>query len=181
MFPKYPRRKSARTQWCDYHAPNAYFITIAARDFQKLFGHVSNKKMYRNAAGDMLAKTFLSIPSHFPHYHCDEWVIMPDHVHFILLRGGKTPISHFAEIKKLQRLHQMHPRQVSSLIDVLQWYKGRTTHLYRQGVHRLGWQPFQKKLWHRSFHDSIILSQHSLNKVRYYIRANPKNYKRRRR
>ncbi len=62
---------------------------------------------------------------------------------------------------------------VLSLSEVMQRFKTLTTNLYIRGVRELGWLPFEKRFWERSFHDSIIRDEVHLEKTRKYILENP--------
>ena len=41
------------------------------------------------------------------------------------------------------------------------------------GVGKDGWEPFEGKLWQRSFYDHVIRNEEGLNRIREYIRNNP--------
>ena len=60
-----------------------------------------------------------------------------------------------------------------SLFDVVGAFKSLTTNAYIHGVRQFGWQPFEKRLWERSFHDSIIRDEVHFEKTRKYILGNP--------
>ena len=47
-----------------------------------------------------------------------------------------------------------------------------TTHEYIRGVKRLGWRPFQRQLWQRSYFEHVIRTEASLNRIRQYIVEN---------
>ncbi|MBN1532159.1 MAG: hypothetical protein JXA20_05815, partial [Spirochaetes bacterium] len=65
--------------------PGAYFITVNVKDRVRLFGEVRDGTMVLNADG-VVAHTFWeSIPDHFPGCSIDEFVVMPDHVHGIVI------------------------------------------------------------------------------------------------
>jgi len=43
-------------------------------------------------------------------------------------------------------------------------------------VRNNGWSPFRKHLWRLRFHDHIIRNDDELNRIRVYIKDNPKNW-----
>ena len=57
--------------------------------------------------------------------------------------------------------------------DIIGWFKTMTTNAYIHGVNEQGWEPFNGKLWQRSFHDHIIRGERELNVLREYIVSNP--------
>ena len=69
----------------DYSWPGAYFVTICSRDRQNLFGELSGQQLAPNALGGIVRDCWREIPTHFPHVVTDTFVLMPDHIHGILL------------------------------------------------------------------------------------------------
>ena len=56
-----------------------------------LFGDIAGGKMGLNDAGRMVARWFFELNNKFPDIECDEFVCMPNHVHFIVVNaGGRT-------------------------------------------------------------------------------------------
>ncbi len=69
----------------DYSAVGWYFITICTHARDPFFGVVHEGNMFRSALGEIAQQYWLDIPGHFPHALLDEFVIMPDHVHGIIV------------------------------------------------------------------------------------------------
>ncbi|MEA3328375.1 MAG: transposase, partial [Candidatus Omnitrophota bacterium] len=65
------------------------------------------------------------------------------------------------------------PTDKLSLSDIIHRFKTLTTKKYIDGVKNDNWEPFNKHLWQRSFHDHIIRNDKSLNDIREYIINNP--------
>ncbi|MBW4521018.1 MAG: hypothetical protein KME16_15105 [Scytolyngbya sp. HA4215-MV1] len=78
-------RRSIRLQEYNYTAPGAYFITLCTRQRQCLFGAIVNGEMQLNALGQMVNAYWQRLPSHFPHLTLDAFVVMPNHIHGILV------------------------------------------------------------------------------------------------
>ncbi|MCS6804883.1 MAG: transposase [Blastocatellia bacterium] len=78
-------RRSIRLKGYDYAQPGAYFITICTHDRACLFGDVVDGKMRLNAMGQMVQQCWQEIPCHFPHVELDAFVVMPNHIHGILV------------------------------------------------------------------------------------------------
>ncbi len=79
------RIESGRLQKWDYSWPGYYFITICIKDRQCLFGKISNDKMELSDFGKIAEKYWEQIPEHFNNIKLDEYVIMPNHIHGILI------------------------------------------------------------------------------------------------
>lgn len=62
---------------------------------------------------------------------------------------------------------------VPVLSDIVHRFKSWTAHQYMAGVGQEGWEPFDRKLWQRSFYDHVIRDDLNLIRIREYIRNNP--------
>lgn len=86
--PKKHHRLSIRLPGYDYAQSGAYFVTLCTQDHRSLFGRIEGEEMRLNAAGRTAEKCWGEIPSHFPQVALDEFVIMPNHIHGILVIVG---------------------------------------------------------------------------------------------
>lgn len=154
-------RRSIRLKEYDYSQNNAYFVTICAQNKQCLFGDIVNSKMVLNPAGLMTVIWFRELQKKYNNLQCDEFVCMPNHLHFIIkLEGAGLPA------------HLHEPNQIN-IPTVIQWYKTMTTNTYIRGVKQGDWQPFSGKLWQRNYWERVIRNQDELNSIRDYIKTNP--------
>jgi len=71
----------------DYSRVGAYFVTLCAVDRKCLFGEIVAGEMRLNQIGTLVASCWGEIPKHFPNVTLDEFVVMPNHLHGILLLG----------------------------------------------------------------------------------------------
>jgi len=79
------RRQSLRLNSYDYSQPGAYFVTICTFKGRNLFGEIHNREMFLNDAGRIVERTWLEIPEHFPMVDLDSFIVMPKHIHGILV------------------------------------------------------------------------------------------------
>jgi len=89
--PDIHHRRSIRLKGYDYTQPGAYFITICTKNRECLFGEVVDGGMVLNDAGRMVQKTWYEIPRHYPGIDVDASVVMPNHIHGIVIIVGATP------------------------------------------------------------------------------------------
>jgi len=82
-------RRSIRLKDYDYSREGGYYVTICVQDRQCLFGEVINWGMRVNQFGKIVKECWEAIPDHFPHVELDEFVIMPNHVHGIIIIVGE--------------------------------------------------------------------------------------------
>ena len=86
--PDIHHRKSIRLRGYDYSQEGMYFITICTQDRLPLFGKIADEEMMSNESGIMAGKYWQAIPDHFPRVMLDEFVVMPNHVHGIIIVGA---------------------------------------------------------------------------------------------
>src|SRR3989339_528025 len=79
------KRKQIRLRKYDYSNAGWYFVTICTQNRECLFGNIVNDKMILNKYGLIVNKYWLMIPNHFNNVELDEFTIMPNHVHGIVV------------------------------------------------------------------------------------------------
>jgi REP element-mobilizing transposase RayT len=101
--PKKHHRRSIRLKGYDYTQPGAYFVTIVAWQRECLFGEIVDEEMRLNEYGKIIQNWWNQIPNHFPNVETIVFVIMPNHVHGIIVittnRRGTVPVPHIHEEK----------------------------------------------------------------------------------
>ena len=160
-------RKSPRLQGYDYSANGAYFVTLCTQNRVCLFGDIVENEMHLNDSGQMLLKWWDELQTKFSVVEFDSCVVMPNHLHAIIVLLLDPAI-------KESRIGAL--LQKRTLDDIVQWFKTMTTNAYIRGVKQQGWETFPGKLWQRSFHDHIIRNEHDLNTHRQYILSNPERW-----
>src|SRR6187402_2254625 len=86
--PKKHHRRSIRLQRYDYSQAGAYFVTIVTHERDCLFGEIENEIMLLNDYGKIAEECWIAIPEHFPNVILGGYVIMPNHVHGIIVIDG---------------------------------------------------------------------------------------------
>lgn len=82
------RRRSLRLNDYDYAAPGAYFVTLVTKDRSCLFGEIVDDQMCPNSAGAEVKRWWLELPRKFSTVATDEFVVMPNHCHGIIMIGN---------------------------------------------------------------------------------------------
>jgi putative transposase len=168
-----PHRRSIRLKGYDYAQPGTYFVTIVTQGRRHLFGEVADGKILLNDAGQMVNDVWMDLPKHYPGVELDAFVIMPNHIHGIIILVGAGPRA-CPDTGQPQKMGQ--PQGVArtlGLPDIVHRFKTMTTKLYAEGVKQLGWQSFPGHLWQRNYYEHIIRNDDSLDRIREYIAANP--------
>ncbi|MBK8532600.1 MAG: hypothetical protein IPL64_11985 [Flavobacteriales bacterium] len=80
-----PKRDTHRWQGYDYANVGAYYLTICTDDRRHWFGHIVDGVMHRSPIGELAQRCWDAIPEHMPHVDVGEFVVMPNHVHGIVV------------------------------------------------------------------------------------------------
>jgi putative transposase len=151
-------RKRLRLLEYDYRMGGYYYVTLCTQNRQCLFGKIENC-MALNDAGLMVHNIWLDIGNKYDGFENDLFVVMPNHLHGILIIRERGPAR--------------GPAPTLSLPDVMRNFKSLTTTFYMKGVEENQFEPFEKRLWQRSYYEHIIRKNESLEKIRQYIVNNP--------
>ncbi len=162
-------RRSIRLHGYDYTRAGAYFVTICTQHHECRFGEIHDGQMTLNEMGQMVQSTWEELPHYYPSVQIDAFVVMPNHIHgIIVLTGvGATPRG------CPDRLGQAQEPTGISLSDVVHRFKSLTTARYRQAVAQHRWPPFPGRLWQRNYYEHIIRNEDEWNEIRAYISENP--------
>lgn len=79
------RISSARLQHWDYGSDALYFVTICTQNREHYFGEIADGKINLSDTGKMASRFWSEIPNHFPFVQLGEFVVMPNHVHGIII------------------------------------------------------------------------------------------------
>ncbi|MBN2703308.1 MAG: transposase [Pontiellaceae bacterium] len=149
-------RRSIRLREYDYSRAGAYFVTACTQGRAFLFGDIADGQMRLNDAGRVVEQCWNEIPAHFPHVALDEFVVMPNHVHGILL------IMDHVGAKNISPL----PGTSKTIGSVIRGFKIGVTKWFRQNTPLF-------VIWQRNYYEHIIRNDESLNRIREYIVNNP--------
>jgi putative transposase len=160
LFQSQYRVESARLANWDYSVSGWYFVTICTHKKACSLGSAGHGAIVLSEAGLIAATEMELVTSHYFNVLVDRFVIMPNHVHAIIVIEGPAAFAP-SELK---------PRRVAvSLSTIVGSYKAGVTRIC--GIR--GILNFQ---WQRRFHDHILRSNASVNSVRDYIDRNPQNW-----
>ncbi len=89
--PAIHRHRSIRLQRYDYSQAGAYFVTICTQNRECLFGEIVNGEMRLKDAGKMIQAVWDEIPAYYPGIDIDSFIVMPNHIHGIVVIVGAAP------------------------------------------------------------------------------------------
>jgi putative transposase len=174
-------RRSIRMRGYGYAQEGVYFVTVCAQDRQCLFGEVVDGEIRLNDAGRMVQAVWKELSIHYPGVEGDGFVVMPNHIHGVIILVGAGPRACPDEGPRVMVGPRACPEKgqpqgvapTLSLPDVVHRFKTLTTKRYADGVKQLGWIPFDRRLWQRNYYEHIIRDEESLSRIRQYILDNP--------
>jgi REP element-mobilizing transposase RayT len=182
-------RRSIRLREYDYSQVGAYFVTICTRNWTCLLGDVVDGEMVTNHAGKAVQAIWEALPLHYPSVALDEFVIMPNHVHGVIVldhvpnRSGVgaqfiappsavgaqfivPPGSQGAINRAPTADDQGTSGRPTALGEIVRGFKARSTRLLRRDR---GCQ----SIWQRNYYEHVIRDDESLSRIRDYISQNP--------
>ena len=170
--PQKHHRRSIRLKDYDYSQSGAYFVTICLHnEKQHLFGEIADGEMQLSSYGRIIQECWDAIPMHFPTVELDAFVIMPNHLHGIILivNDGTTHASPVPNTRHSNT--RPHGPKRGSLDAIVGSFKSAAS----KHINRLRDSP-GAKIWHRNYYETVMRHERMLNARRQYIESNPANW-----
>lgn len=169
-------RRSIRLKGYDYTQAGAYFVTMCAHGRECLFGDIANGVVRLNDCGRIAAAGWNALPRHFAHATLDAFVIMPNHLHGLVLLSAQGKGETFAGRPSdragagAANASPQRPNgtQPGSLGAILQNFKSIST----RKINTLRATP-GAPVWQRNYYERIVRDDRALNAIRHYIANNP--------
>jgi putative transposase len=149
--PEIHHRHSIRLKGYDYTSAGIYFVTICSYQRQHLFGNIDNGEMKINAIGQIVSMLWQKNPEHFLNVELDGFILMPDHLHGIIVISES--------------------KEKSSLANIIQNFKSISS----RKINRIN-KNHGISIWQRNYYERIVRSEEELKHLREYIRNNPANW-----
>jgi len=183
--PQIHHRRSIRLKGYDYGQLGVYFITLCTHNKECWFGEIRDSQMCLNQLGKIVTQEWLRTPEIRPEIALDEWIVMPNHLHGIIIITNPNPSPHPANpvgahrrapsshhVSNPQRAPSQFRRYSNSLPSIIAGFKSVTT----KRINILRETP-RIPLWQRNYYESVVCDTEHLEHVRNYIRANPSCWK----
>jgi putative transposase len=178
LFKNKYRIESTRLKGWDYAAAGWYFVTLCMRGRECFFGDVKDGEMRLSMIGDIVAEEWQKTEIVRPNVELDEWVVMPNHIHGIIVikhasvetfRGNvsdppeETPDHGETPHRGVSTKARLKSGSVGAIIG--QFKSVCTKRIWAVKFLAFDWQP--------RFFDHIIRDEPSLKSIRQYIVDNP--------
>ncbi len=152
--PDIHQRRSIRLKGYNYALSGAYFVTICTHARECLFAEFADERMILNDAGKVVQKIWDAIPVNYPGIETDLFVIMPNHIHGIIV------------IREPEKQGAMNCAPTLGM--VVRGYKARCTHAINAMRKTVG-----TPVWQRNYYERILRYDRELSSAREYIFNNP--------
>lgn len=164
--PDIHHRRSIRLNGYDYSEAGAYFVTIGTWNRECLFGSIANSNMELSSIGRIVEQEGHDIPKRFPDVELDAFVVMPNHIHGIILVGATLVVAH-----NDKSCSNTNKRAGTSPAPTLGQIVGSFKSLCIYRCKNIGLNA--GKLWQRNYYEHIIRDEDEMNRFREYIVNNP--------
>ncbi len=187
--PNKHHRRSIRLKGYDYSSPGAYFITICTHQRECLFGDIVDGEMQLNSLGQIVQGHWSKLPKHHSHLQLDEFVVMPNHIHGILILFNENrcnqsntvgagladtvlvPSDHLTP-KPAPTHGQLTPEFIptkrAGIPDIIRGFKTFSARRINQKRQTTG-----LPVWQRNYYEHIIRNDTSLQEIQRYVQTNP--------
>ena len=180
------RIPSTRLKNWDYGKNGAYFITICTGNREHFFGEIvtvdDENKMQLNEIGKFADQFWAEIPKHFPFVELGNYIVMPNHVHGILIIDKTNVVDDVVLVEtetlqcnvstgngiKNEQMAKISPKR-GTISTILRSYKSVVT----KNAHFI----HADFTWQERFHDNIIRNSESFERIQNYIENNVANWK----
>jgi hypothetical protein len=195
------RIPSARLQNWDYGSNAAYFVSICTGNRACYFGHVADGKMVLSETGDIARQYWLAIPDHFSFVELGAFVVMPNHIHGLLIfnkSGNDQTYDHKnAPVHATNGIDDGMNVGDDGIVETPESGVSTTASPAQTAAASEKWKPATlgviinqykrvvtinaRKIdadfaWQSRFHDHIIRNPESFQRISNYIRTNPANW-----
>lgn len=165
-------RRSIRLKGYDYSQPGAYFITICTHERISLFGETKNGFMELNELGEVIRTEWLKTATIRPNFTLDEWIIMPNHLHgIIVINNGRGTLPRAPGTQQRAPTERFGKPVSNSIPTIIRSFKSSSTKRINE-ERNLPFAP----VWQRNYYEHVIRNENSLCRIREYIINNPSRW-----
>jgi len=168
-----PKRRSLRLKAFDYTQSGAYFVTVCTQGKNDLFGTIVDGQMQATEFGRVVGDCWQALPNHFPNVQLDAFIVMPNHIHGILIIDSPERARHAVPLQSrvLESSGKFAIPVSGALSTIIRSFKSAATKRINECGR--GAASRAQKIWQRNYFEHVIRNDESLDKIREYILKNP--------
>lgn len=164
--PDIDHRRSIRLQGYDYSQSGAYFITLCTKDRSCYFDQFEQLR-------SIVELQWQNIPERFPDVEVDEYVIMPNHVHGIIVIGRDAPCGYpEQDVTGFLQQGRKLPKGAHTLGDIVGAFKSLCANAWLRTIKTDNLDAIGK-FWQSNYYEHIIRNEEEMDRIRQYISDNP--------
>jgi REP element-mobilizing transposase RayT len=171
--PRIHDRRTIRLSGWDYSAGGAYFVTLCTDRRAQLFGDIVDGHMRLDAVGTIVADSWRWLTSQYPYVTLDEWCIMPNHLHGILVLAGRGG-SRTAPTGDETLVAMSDGGDTATTRKTVGRLIGAFKTVSTKQINRMRHTP-GTVVWQRNFWEHIVRDDGEIDRIRIYIRDNEVN------
>ena len=171
---EYNTRKPNRLPQRDYSLPGYYYLTICTEDRKEWFGIIDDNQMVLNNIGKICCDCLQNLPNYYSNTECNSYIIMPNHIHtIVIIDNFDNRYNEIIEggLQTLPYRNMVSNNKTYSLSEIVRGFKTFSSKQINKIINN-----GMKFKWQRSFYDHIIRNDESLDNIRQYINNNPGNW-----
>jgi REP element-mobilizing transposase RayT len=169
-------RRSIRRKGYDYHNAGAYFVTVCTKNRECVLDDP--------IVNAIIHDVWYALPNWFPTIALDEFVVMPNHTHFVVWNNVGTPLAGVLNKDNMDggKPHPyviLQPQKINtapSLGDIVGTFKSLVFKVYLDWI-EVNDPSRRAKFWQANYYEHIVRNDRELNAIRQYIIDNPINWK----
>ncbi|MBT4511256.1 MAG: transposase [Chloroflexi bacterium] len=163
---KYHTETTRLADW-DYTGTGWYFVTVCTRNREESLGRIVDGELVLSRAGHIVGEEWAKTAELRLYVHMDQMIIMPNHVHGIVVIIPKnTENTTQRPVETPRRVVSTMGLRPNSLGSIMGQIKSVCTKRIRS-------EGFADFAWQTRFYDHIIRDQKELQHIRQYILDNP--------
>ncbi|MBA3899550.1 MAG: hypothetical protein H0X62_04945 [Bacteroidetes bacterium] len=159
----FTRIPPARFENWDYAMNTAFFVTICTKEREIFFGNILKGKMQFSEIGQLALDFLAEIPKRYTYLLIDEFIVMPNHIHAIVMFKEKGNKGAEKEEQVDQKSFQKkHKEMLTSIMGS-----------YKSVVSKPALAIYRKFAWQTGIHEQIIRDNEAHERIANYIIKNP--------
>ncbi len=178
--PNFHNRQSIRLKSYDYSKVGVYSFTICVENRRCLLGEIQNGEMILSPLGNLIENEWYDLQNRFQNISLDEFVIMPNHIHgIIIIKKAESNIESkgSTNIQSAENEESITKEQkTTTLGEVIGSFKSLVYSKHLKASQLINPDIIVGKLWQRNYFERIIWNNEDLDIIRKYIRHNPENW-----
>ena len=159
-------RKLTRLTGFDYTLSGAYFVTLVTWNRQHLFGQIIDSEMHLSSIGEIVSRVWANTAIIRPNVHVDVFVVMPNHLHGIIIIDGNGRGETVSRPDK--EISGIQSGSLGAIIGQIKSISTKNINTHRSSP--------GAPVWQRNYYDHIIRDEAEMERIYQYILQNPSSW-----